>query len=80
MSPLFFWDVSSRSIRLVVYYRCFKAAYQFHLQANSSPKRMPETDAILLYRRDTLSSDWFFWKAKESMGLLEHEAATRMWE
>jgi len=39
-----------------------------------------ETDAILLYRRDNLSSDWFFWKAKEPMGLLEHEAATRMWE
>jgi len=49
----------------------------------SSSKRMPrtqETDAILLCRRDNLSSDWFFWKAKEPMGLLEHEAATGMWE
>jgi len=67
----------------VVYYRCFKAAYQSHLQAYSSPKRMPgtqETDAILLYRRNNLSSNWFFWKAKEPVGLLEKEAATRMWE
>jgi len=46
---IFIWGLCSSgmlrntSIRLVVYYRCFKAAYQFHLQAYSSPKTMPGT-------------------------------------
>jgi hypothetical protein len=67
----------------VFYYRCFKAALSApfsSIQQSKKNARNTRDRCNITVRRDNLSSDWFFWKAKEPIGLLEHEAATRMWE